>query len=99
MFLAGSINGPNYPSISSEREMYLCLLPSVHHCRFCAAAVDKVRLLEELELTQKRESQQLQEELRQRSGDAEFKRARAASDLEVAAEKIRILEAEVSSVA
>ena len=58
-----------------------------------------MRLLEELELAQKRESQQLQEELRQRSGDAEVKRARAASDLEVAAEKIRILEAEVSSVA
>ena len=69
------------------------------NCRFCAAAVDKVRLLEELELAQKRESQQLQEELRQRSSDAEVKRARAASELEVAAEKIRILEAEVSSVA
>ena len=58
-----------------------------------------MRLLEELELAQKRESQQLQEELRQRSGDAEVKRARAASEIEVAAEKIRILEAEVSSVA
>ena len=64
--------------------------------RFSAAAADKVRLLEELEIAQKRESHQLQDELRQRSGDAEAKRLRAASDLEVAAEKIRILEAEVS---
>ena len=55
-----------------------------------------MRLLEELELAQKKESQQLQDELRQRSGDAEAKRLKAASDLEVAAEKIRILEAEVS---
>ena len=57
-----------------------------------------MRLLEELELAQKRESQQLQDELRQRSGDAEAKRVRTASDLEVAAEKIRILEAEVSAL-
>ena len=55
-----------------------------------------MRLLEELELAQKRESHQLQDELRQRSGDAEARRLRAASDIEVAAEKIRILEAEVS---
>ena len=54
--------------------------------------------MEELELAQKRESHQLQDELRQRSGDAEAQRGRAASDLEVAVEKIRILEAEVSDL-
>ena len=64
-------------------------------CRFSAAAADKIRLLEELEIAQKRETQQLQDELRQRAGDADMRRMRAASDLEVAVEKIRILEAEV----
>ena len=65
--------------------------------RFSVAAADKIRLLEELELAQKMESHQLQDELRQKSGDAEARRLRASSDLEVAAEKIRILEAEVSA--
>ena len=65
--------------------------------RFSAAAADKIRLLEELELAQKRETQQLQEELRQRAGDADMRRMRAASDMEIAVEKIRILEAEVRS--
>ena len=74
--------------------MYLSK-PILSPGRFSAAAADKVRLLEELELAQKRESHQLQDELRQRSGDAEARRGRAASDLEVAVEKIRILEAEV----
>ena len=87
------------PSMSVYENIYLYLSePILSPGRFSAAAADKVRLLEELELAQKRESHQLQDELRQRSGDAEAKRVRAASDLEVAVEKIRILEAEVSGL-
>ena len=66
--------------------------------RFSSSAAEKGRLLEELEVVQKREARELQEEVRQRVGDVEVRKLRAQSEAEVLEEKVRILKAEEANL-